>query len=130
MAILDLLFSRQSTVTVEDYDRLIKSVLSLNIAFSIVQYSLTERGVVLRISVPDEKVHEVRKILKENDIRVSNSIITINEDLCVHCGACISLCASGALFYEKDMRRGYNAQKCVGCKFCIDACPRKAIFME
>jgi NAD-dependent dihydropyrimidine dehydrogenase PreA subunit len=130
MAILDLNMSHKATITVEDYGQLIQSVLSLKIPFTIVQYTLTERGVVLRISVPDEKTSEVRKTLRENGIQVSNSIITINEDRCNHCGACISLCASQALFFELDNRRGFDPQKCVGCKFCVDACPRKAIFME
>lgn len=130
MAILDLNFSRKTVLSVEDYGDLIQNVLSFKIPLTIVQYSLTERGLLLRISVPDEKVHEVRKVLKEKQIKVTNSVISINEERCVHCGGCISLCASKALFYEKDAKRGFDSQKCVGCGFCVDACPRKAIFLE
>ena len=127
MTLLDLIFDRKTTISMEDYGDFIGNVLKLNINFTIVQYNLTEHGVKLRISFPEEKIHNVMAILKENGIKYRSSTISIDEDLCVHCGACISLCSTDALYYKDDYQRGFDESKCVGCKLCVDACTRNCI---
>ncbi len=102
MAILDLRFNRKTKTSIEDYGTIISSVLNLKVPFTIVQYALSEQGIIMRISVPDEKLKEVMKILKENNIEIHNATIEINEDLCVNCGACISLCNTEALYFDED----------------------------
>ena len=130
MTILDLKFDRKASITMEDYANFIGSVLDLNVNFTVVNYSLTEHGLRLRVSVPDEKINEYLEILKKNGIDYDRTSIRINEDLCVHCGACISLCSTGALFFNEERLRQFDEDKCVGCKLCVDACPRNAIEYE
>lgn len=130
MAIIDLNFDRKTVISVEDYGKIIADVLQLKVSFTIVHYMLTEHGVVMRISVPDEKLKEVRDILHTHKIKTRNSTITINEDLCVSCGACVSLCNSEAIYFDKEYKRCFDPQKCVGCKLCVDTCPRRAISFE
>ncbi len=45
-----------------------------------------------------------------------------DEPECVHCGACVSLCAFDALLMV-DSKLVFQPQKCVNCMICSDACP-------
>ncbi len=130
MSILDLIFDKKAVLTIEDYGKFIGSVLDLDINFTVVHYSLTEHGVRLRVSIPDEKFKEFISILRKNNIKYDRSTIRINEDACVHCGQCISLCSTGALYYDEEGKRKFDEGKCVGCKLCVDGCPRDAIDFE
>lgn len=127
MPILNLIFERSRVKTLEDYGELIQNILNLNIAFNIVNYALTENGIAMRINVPEVKLKSVVAILKENDIRIENPTVSINFDLCVHCGACISLCSSEALISNANFELEFNENKCIGCKLCENSCPRDAI---
>ncbi|MEA3451179.1 MAG: NIL domain-containing protein [Bacteroidota bacterium] len=45
-------------------------------------------------------------------------------DDCVHCGSCIGVCHSKALYLEETTRTvNLNSQNCTVCGLCIDACP-------
>ncbi len=127
MAILNLVFDRKMVLTMEDYGEFISNILKLDIPFTIVQYSLTEHGVVSKINVPDEKVSDVMQVLDKNEIRVEHSTISINEDYCIDCLACVSLCNTGALYFDNAFKRQFDESKCVGCQLCVDGCPRNII---
>ncbi|MBN1807516.1 MAG: 4Fe-4S binding protein [Planctomycetes bacterium] len=45
-----------------------------------------------------------------------------NEDRCVHCGACVGVCPSGALAVDQDFQIVFNREQCVLCQACILAC--------
>ena len=128
MAILDLIFSRKAVQSVEDYADIVNRLLSMNITFTVMKFSGTEQGVEMRISIPDEKLKESLEILNKTEgIKIRRSTIEVDEDKCVDCGLCVSLCNTGALHFDKDYRRQYDKSKCVACLLCIDACPRGAL---
>lgn len=41
---------------------------------------------------------------------------------CVNCGACISVCNYGALYWDEDKVK-FDESKCVYCMLCTDTCP-------
>ncbi|WP_456375276.1 4Fe-4S dicluster domain-containing protein [Thiolapillus sp.] len=52
---------------------------------------------------------------------------------CTGCDACINLCATQALRYERDediARYKINAPMCSGCGICVDACTQNAIQLK
>jgi ferredoxin len=54
--------------------------------------------------------------------------ISRNEEKCVHCGLCTSVCATQALDLERGtMRVRFNYEKCVACELCVKVCPVKAM---
>lgn len=61
------------------------------------------------------------KIFKQN--------ILWKEDVCVHCGACTSVCPSGALSMNEstEWKLEFDNTKCLICEQCVATCPTKAI---
>jgi len=128
MVLLTLSILPSTMIDIDDYAKLIKKVLALDISFNIIQFSTTSKSVSLIIDVPKNKVNPLIKELKEYNIFIERKKpISIEEDLCLHCGQCISLCATGALFFNEELKVVYNHEKCVGCLLCVDACVRSAI---
>jgi L-aspartate semialdehyde sulfurtransferase ferredoxin len=51
-----------------------------------------------------------------------------NEDKCIECTACSSVCPTGALSVErKEMHVSFDHEKCIACELCIPACPYEAM---
>lgn len=57
-------------------------------------------------------------------------MVKVNEDLCIGCGTCESLCAK--VFKLEDGKSKVIADDCTECNLdeVIDACPVSAIFKE
>jgi len=54
--------------------------------------------------------------------------ILFNEARCIHCGACVTFCPSGALRIADASRRiEFVADRCTACGFCLRACPTCAM---
>ena len=53
--------------------------------------------------------------------------VIIDDDKCIDCGACISLCLTDALHFNSEDRLEFSYEKCIGCLLCLDSCPRYAI---
>ncbi len=67
--------------------------------------------------------------LDNSDLKTvaKNQRFIIDEDKCINCGACVSLCPTNALYLDKDDRLAFYYEKCIGCLLCLDSCPRLAI---
>jgi ferredoxin len=51
-----------------------------------------------------------------------------DEDVCTHCGMCVSICPTRALAFDfKTGKVTFTEEKCVACGVCIDACPPRAM---
>ena len=51
--------------------------------------------------------------------------VSLNKEECVHCGACTSVCFSGALEMDRNTcwELLFMPEKCVACELCVKACP-------
>lgn len=67
--------------------------------------------------------------LDNSDLKTvaKNQQFIINDDKCINCGACVSLCPTEALYLDKEDRLAFCYEKCIGCLLCLDSCPRFAI---
>jgi len=54
--------------------------------------------------------------------------VTRNDAKCTHCGACVTICPTGALYVEPGTRKViFLGEKCIACEVCIKACPPRAM---
>ena len=106
-----------------------KIILETGIPINFISINIQTEGGEGIISVPDDKVNEITKILKEKGFQVlSKRHVIIDENLCIECGQCVGLCHVDALSLDYDtFSLIYEEEKCIFCKLCLDACPRKAI---
>ncbi|MHA1250622.1 MAG: ATP-binding protein [Candidatus Helarchaeota archaeon] len=115
MVLITLNVSPSAMGNIEDYAKLIRRVLDLDISFNIIQFSTSPKSKPL-----------ITALKEYNIIIEKKEPININ-DQCIHCGQCISLCSTGALYYDEEYKVCYDPEKCIGCLLCVDSCPREAI---
>jgi anaerobic carbon-monoxide dehydrogenase iron sulfur subunit len=60
-------------------------------------------------------------------IVVTDGVVTILEDRCISCHACVSACHIGAIFVHEDIETPFKCDMCGGNPKCVAACPKKAI---
>lgn len=62
------------------------------------------------------------------NLQLLSQDIVRNEDRCTHCGACVTVCPSGALVLEASTQRVlYKQERCIACELCVPACPPRAM---
>jgi ferredoxin len=68
--------------------------------------------------------------LKRNEVQTILPVKNLvwDEQLCVHCGACVGQCLSSALTMDPaTMRVVFEGEKCLACELCIPACSYSAV---
>ena len=56
-------------------------------------------------------------------------MLSINQDKCIQCGACVEDCHKGALTIEGETVI-HDAEKCMWCGHCLAVCPRDCIIID
>ena len=104
-----------------------------NLDFNILKASVTpdEEGLmVLELSGKQGDYDKGIGYLTKTGVRIqslSQDVIR-NEERCTHCGACITICPTGAFELEPLTRRvNFYDEKCLACGLCIKACPPRAM---
>ena len=104
---------------IKEYDVLI-NILNADITHG------KEGNLLIEIAGDKDKVDKSMAYLESKQVEISPVIKTIlfNESACIHCGACSSVCFSGALEMDSESRKlQFLPEKCVACELCIKACP-------
>ena len=57
-------------------------------------------------------------------------LATVNKQVCVACGVCISACRKDAISIYKGCYAQIDESKCVGCGLCAKACPAGCISVK
>ena len=57
--------------------------------------------------------------------------VTVNEETCIGCGACVEVCPQGVMVMGDDGKaKVQNESSCIVCRACESACPVDAIKVE
>lgn len=104
-----------------------------DLEFNILRASFgpSEEGLlVLEIKGTESACRAGLKYLTEMglDVQPLSRDILRNEARCTDCGACVSVCPSGALVMDRrTMEVVFENDKCIACELCIRACPIRAM---
>ena len=111
---------------VKDYD-LIFNILRANVS------PKAESMMVMEIEGEEANFTRGMEYLKEANIGIEPIEQDINrdEERCVHCGLCTSVCATEALDINREtMKVSFDYEKCVACELCVRVCPVKAMHVS
>ncbi len=110
-----------------------RMVKNFSLEFNILRASISpgEEGLmVVELSGEQRNYDKGVKYLTEAGVRIQSlsQDVVRNESRCTHCGACITLCPTGAFSLEPGTRKViFDNDKCVVCELCIKACPPRAM---
>jgi len=111
---------------VKDYD-LTFNILRANVS------PKAESMMVMEIEGEEANFTRGMEYLKEANIGIEpiEQDIDRDEERCVHCGLCTSVCATEALDINREtMKVNFDYQKCVACELCVRVCPVKAMHVS
>ncbi|HIE43347.1 MAG TPA: 4Fe-4S dicluster domain-containing protein [Candidatus Omnitrophica bacterium] len=110
-----------------------KLIKEYNLEFNILKAYVTpqEEGLlVLELKGGNEDYNRGIDYLNRIGVIVqplSQDIIR-NNAKCTHCGACVTVCPTGALAIDPITRKvHFYDNKCIACELCVPACPLKAM---
>ena len=108
-------------------------VRDYDLDFNILKASVTpeEEGLlVLELNGEQEDYDKGIRYLTKAGVRIQSlsQDVTRNEGRCTHCGACITICPTGAFELEPSTRQiNFYNEKCIACGLCVKACPPRAM---
>ncbi len=108
---------------VKDYD----------LEFNILKASITpeqEGLLVLELKGNQQEYDKGIEFLLKAGVKIQSlsQDVTRNEERCTHCGACITVCPTGAFRVDAKTRMViFENEKCIACGLCIPACPPRAM---
>jgi ferredoxin len=108
-------------------------VKDYNLDFNILKALVTpeEEGLlIIELSGEQPEYDKGIRYLTKTGVKIQSlsQDVLRNEERCTHCGACITICPSGAFELDRLTRRvNFYNEKCVACGLCIKACPPRAM---
>lgn len=107
----------------KDFD-LVYTILRANVS------PRAESMMVLEVEGPEGEFEKGIAYLKDLGVAIEpiDQDISKDEERCVHCGLCTSVCAPQALDIDREtMRVRFDYEKCVACELCVKVCPVRAM---
>ncbi|MDA0525611.1 4Fe-4S binding protein [Methanococcoides alaskense] len=121
------------------------SIESSIVTKPILAEAIVETGALLNISqahfdnthgevvadIPSEQFGKIRDSLvkKGAEVVVLDTPISRDEEECVECGACVSVCPVGVFSLADDWSLEVDPDKCIQCGACLTMCPHNALFL-
>ena len=106
-------------------------ILRTGVPINILQAKINDKKgeLVVSISSEEQMSKQIIHMFQSNGIQVEplEGTLTIDYDICISCGACVSPCPTKALRFQSDWTIEFNEELCILCGICTKACPVKAI---
>lgn len=104
-------------------------IKNFDINFNILRADITPKGGKMLIEMGGNQSEEAIEFLEKEGIQLTpiKKVVKKEEEKCIDCGACISLCPVKAICPSEDWTVDVDDQLCIGCGFCTFSCPTRAI---
>lgn len=104
-------------------------VKKFDVNFNILRADINPQGGKMLIEINGAEADEGIAYIEKAGINVTpvKRVVKKDEDMCIDCGACVSLCPVRAIIMEDDWTVEVKDKECIGCKLCSYSCPTKAI---
>ncbi|MHA1448607.1 MAG: hydrogenase iron-sulfur subunit [Candidatus Hodarchaeales archaeon] len=93
--------------------------------------SISPSDIPTAVTLASAAAAKVSTLLQRETVVKRFPIAEVNEDLCYHCGLCVSSCPYGAIeaveVPNPGMKVVVNKETCMGCGLCVTTCPVSAI---
>jgi len=89
-----------------------------------------EGKLLVEVDGEEDNIQKGMDFLTGENIRIKlmSQQVRLDQDKCIHCGACTAVCFSGALqMNRQDWNLLFDPEKCVACELCVGACPLQLI---
>lgn len=107
------------------------AIREIDVPLNILHADLTEKGgeILISIDASEDETQKMVKFFEDEGVEVETikRVIDLSDSKCIDCGACVSLCPTGAIYIAEDSSIELEEEKCVYCKACIPACPVEAL---
>ncbi len=105
------------------------ATLETNALINILRANVGAREGEMVVEVDDSKAKEVEEIFRRFGVEVIElrEAVVKDEDRCVHCGLCISICPVEVFRFDEDWKVIAETEKCIHCGVCIKVCPCQAL---
>lgn len=107
-----------------------------DLTFNILSAHILPRGegrMTLELTGTNDNYKKGIQYLKDQGIKTENVAqkISRNEEACIDCGLCTSLCTSKALSVNPETRKvEFDSEACTACGMCTRVCPVNAMNVE
>jgi len=93
------------------------------------KFSAEGGEILLAIDAPEAEVKRIIELFEQKGIETKElkRAIQLDAEKCFDCGACISLCPTGALRLTDDYSIELDEDKCIYCEICVPSCPVRAL---
>ena len=124
---LRLLYTRSNVNNPVISDIVLKTRVPLNILEAKV--SLNGGEMVVDVPATGKKLDEVQELFEKAGVSAKEikSVIEIDYEKCISCGACVSPCPVQAIKQNPEWDVELDEGRCARCLICINACPVRAI---
>jgi len=122
-----LLYTRSNVGNPVLSDIVLKTGVPINILEAKV--SLTGGEIVVDVPATGKQLDEVKGLFQEAGVSAKEikSIIEIDYEKCISCGACVSPCPVEAIKQNSEWDVELDEGRCIRCLVCVNACPVRAI---
>jgi NAD-dependent dihydropyrimidine dehydrogenase PreA subunit len=105
-----------------------KIIIDLKVPLNILNANVTPQGGEILAEVPIEYVDRVVQAYEEKNVVVTiQKGIEIDDEKCIDCGVCYSICPVDAIHFKADYSIMFDEENCISCGLCVDTCPTRAI---
>jgi ferredoxin len=106
-----------------------ETVLETGALLNVDRADITASGGEIVIDIPSDRYNEVTEAFKSRGARITalENPVVKDDERCINCGACISICPTGVISFNEDWCVVMDISKCVQCGTCVTMCPLGAL---